>query len=326
MPERQSIPVSAIEQAYNFASRGDPAAGVAVLEAAGDAGSAEAWMELALWYLQGRIVSRDLGLVRKHFGSAADLGNDQARMIHLSLLANGTGGPSEWPTALSLLEQLAAKDDGARRQLELIEAMDLTPAGSPAQVPESETISQHPRAEIFAGLLTDAECDYLIEAAGPRLKPAIVIDSNTGRTMTHPVRTSDTAGFPWLAETPFIHATNRRIAAASRTEVECGEPLQVLRYRPGQQYKPHHDGLEAETNQRILTMLVYLNDGYEGGETMFMRTGLKVAGTRGSALLFRNADGDGNPDPMSEHAGLPVISGEKLIASRWIRQERFGPL
>jgi prolyl 4-hydroxylase len=165
-----------------------------------------------------------------------------------------------------------------------------------------------------------------VDQATPLFQPAIVINSVTGEAMPHPVRTSENAGFPWMSETPAIHALNRRMAAASGTKAEWGEPLQVLRYRPGQQYKPHFDGLAAEPNQRILTMLVYLNDGFSGGETLFVRTGLKVVGKRGDALLFRNADDQGNPDPISEHAGLPVTAGEKLIASRWIRQARFGPI
>jgi prolyl 4-hydroxylase len=132
--------------------------------------------------------------------------------------------------------------------------------------------------------------------------------------------------FPWIDETPAIHAINQRLGAASGTAVANGEPLQILRYAPGQEYRPHHDALPHTDNQRILTMLVYLNDAYEGGETMFLKTGLAVKGAIGDALLFRNADRQGRPDPDARHAGLPVRSGEKLIASRWIHEKRFGPL
>ena len=72
-------------------------------------------------------------------------------------------------------------------------------------------------------------------------------------------------------------------------------------------------------------MLVYLNDAYTGGETLFLKIGLRVRGETGDGLLFRNAAVDGTPDMDSLHAGLPVLSGEKLIASRWIRQKPFGP-
>jgi len=70
-------------------------------------------------------------------------------------------------------------------------------------------------------------------------------------------------------------------------------------------------------------MLVYLNDDYEGGETVFLRTGLRFKGKKGDALLFRNALPDGRADEMAQHAGLPVTVGEKIIASRWIRARPF---
>jgi prolyl 4-hydroxylase len=126
--------------------------------------------------------------------------------------------------------------------------------------------------------------------------------------------------FPWVSEDMVVSALNRRIAAASNTDRRCGEPLQVLRYRPGQEYRPHLDALPSRENQRVLTMLVYLNDRYSGGETCFTATGLKFSGAPGDALLFRNATPDGSPDPASQHAGLPVHEGEKYLASRWIRQ------
>ncbi|HEY0626532.1 MAG TPA: 2OG-Fe(II) oxygenase [Allosphingosinicella sp.] len=137
--------------------------------------------------------------------------------------------------------------------------------------------------------------------------------------MLNPVRTSDGMAFPLMLENPAVHALNRRLAAASGTQVTQGEPLQILRYSPGQEYKAHVDALPVGTNQRILTMLVYLNEDYAGGETKFLETGLGFKGRTGDALLFRNASADGRPDPMARHAGLPVTRGQKLIASRWIR-------
>ena len=115
------------------------------------------------------------------------------------------------------------------------------------------------------------------------------------------------------------------IALATEQYRNQGEPLQVLRYRPGQEYRPHFDAIANDDNQRVMTFLVYLNDDYEGGETEFLSTGLKVRGRKGDGLLFRNADISGAPDPSSQHAGLPVTAGEKYLASRWIRERRFTP-
>jgi prolyl 4-hydroxylase len=174
-------------------------------------------------------------------------------------------------------------------------------------------------------LFSISECAALIAAAQPFLRKSVVVDPNTGQMRADAIRTSDAAMFPWIDETPFVHALNRRLAAASETDVKQGEPLQVLRYRPGQEYRPHFDAIDNAENQRVLTFLVYLNDDYEGGETEFIATGLKVKGRKGDGLLFRNADMTGARDHNSQHAGLPVTAGEKYLASRWIRERQFTP-
>ena len=181
-------------------------------------------------------------------------------------------------------------------------------------------MSGRPDVMRFGALFTGAECDYLAGLAEPMLEPAVVIDPDSGRFILDPVRKSDVAAFPLAIENPVVRALNRRIAAASGTDVAQGEPLQVISYKPGQQYKPHVDAIAGADNQRILTMLVYLNDGYGGGETQFLPNGPIVRGNKGDAILFRNVDAAGRADPASRHAGLAVTAGRKLIASRWIRQ------
>jgi prolyl 4-hydroxylase len=96
----------------------------------------------------------------------------------------------------------------------------------------------------------------------------------------------------------------------------------VLRYAPGQQYRAHLDAVPGLTNQRVWTMLVALNEDFEGGATKFPEPGIAFRGRIGDALQFRNVGPDGRPDRSSLHAGAPVEIGVKLIASRWIREHR----
>jgi prolyl 4-hydroxylase len=313
--------LNAIERAYELASRQMLEDAVAVLETSG----ADAQQELALWYLRGDLLPRDLAKARQSFRLAAESGNEQSRRIHYSLLANGVGGPADWPAAIQLLAQHAEFSPEAAVEFAVLQQMTLGEDGAPKMLPNYQQLSDAPDVRLFEGFMSKAECDYLIARAEPLLQPSTIVDPATGRLRGHPIRTSDGAMFPWVIETPAIHAINRRIADASRTDVMNGEPLQVLSYRPGQEYKAHLDALPGTANQRMWTMLVYLNDGYAGGETLFIRTGLKVKGRSGDALLFRNADADGRADPNSLHAGMPVMGGRKLLASRWIHQERFGP-
>jgi prolyl 4-hydroxylase len=273
--------------------------------------------------LAGDGVARDLASARKLFGRAGALGRREAAVIHANFVAAGVGAPADWKRGIVLLRSLAERDRRCRAQLERIDAMALTPEGDPADPPEGETICETPHIVRFEALFTADECTYLAAAARPMLEPSVVVDAATGRQVRDPVRTSDGIGFPWPLENPAIHALNRRIAAASGTGVDQGEPLQVLRYRPGDQYRTHYDSIPGFANQRILTMIVWLNEDYEGGETHFPAPALSLKGKTGDAILFRNAGPDGRRDPAAAHAGLPVTAGEKLIASRWIRERTF---
>jgi prolyl 4-hydroxylase len=289
--------------------------------------TADQHFELAFRYLQGRGVSRSLSQARENFERASALGHAKARMIYLAFVGNGTGGPQDWALATRLLADAAAEHvDHSAADHELIQAMDLTENGDPRQIPRRERLGERPEVDLFRSFLSPAECAYLIETAMPVFVPATVghVSRMVGGVIPQ-IRTCETAGLPWVRESPAVHAINRRIAAASGTQADWGEPLQVLRYRPGQEFKPHRDCTADVANQRILTMLIYLNEDYSGGETLFLKTGLKVRGRTGDALLFRNADDNGAPDMDTLHAGLPVQSGEKYLASRWIRRRRFGP-
>ncbi|HEX8261767.1 MAG TPA: 2OG-Fe(II) oxygenase [Allosphingosinicella sp.] len=294
-----------------------------LLMAAAAGGDPAALSQLGFWRVAGSIVRRDLAKARALFAEAAAKGDSGAALIHASFLANGTGGEAQWPEALAALRRLAGKVPQAAAQLRLIETMDLDEDGFPARPIPVRPLAASPHAVAAEGFLTRAECAYLIRAAETGFQPSVVVDPATGRMVPHPGRICDAAMFGVFAEDLAVNAINRRIAALSGTAPAQGESLQVLRYRPGGQYKPHMDGLPAEPNQRILTVLVYLSDDYEGGETRFERTGLAFRGKAGDALLFRNANAEGRPDPMSLHAGLPVAKGVKYLASRWIRARAF---
>jgi prolyl 4-hydroxylase len=219
-----------------------------------------------------------------------------------------------------MLRALAKVNRSSARELALLGEMALTAEGDPVSVPLAERICEEPHIVAFRGLFSAAECRYLNEAATPMLTRALIVDVQTGAEKADPVRISDGCSFGWALENPAVHALNRRLAAASGTAPEQGEPLQILRYRAGGEYRPHFDSVPAFSNQRALTMLVWLNEDYQGGETWFNEPQLALKGQPGDAVLFRNIGADGRRDPKSAHAGLPVTAGEKMLASKWIRQ------
>lgn len=306
-------------RAEELAGQGQIAEAFHLLEKATAAGDGLAALTLADWRMAGAVIRRDLGEARRLYGLAAKFGVAEAAPLHVAMLANGAGGSGRrWAEALALL---AAGDVGQRRQSALIAAMAIDAEGDPLAVPEREVLHNSPRIERLPGFISVDECSYLIDIAQPRLAPAVVVDPRTGQQMRDPVRSALSAAFPFVAEDPVLHAINRRIAAATTTSWEQGEPLQVLSYQPGQEYKLHSDALPFGGNQRTLTLLVALSGGFTGGATAFPRLGLEWTGQPGDALFFTNTDSAGQPLAAMWHAGLPVTAGRKLLLSKWIRAE-----
>jgi prolyl 4-hydroxylase len=307
-------------RATALAQRGAVAEAYGLLVSAIAAGDAEAAATLADWRLAGDPIRRDLAEARELYGKAAAFGIDEAEPPYLALLANGAGGSGrKWHEAL---ERLAAgRRPLARRQHRLLKAMELDADGDPTALSEAIVLHPAPLIERRPIFLSPEECRYLIDRALPMLEPAVVINPHTGQQMRDPMRTARGAGFPFVLEDPALHAINRRIAAATGTRYEQGEPLQVLCYDAGEEYKLHSDALPAgaSTNQRIATFLVALNADYEGGETTFPRLGLAWRGAVGEALHFRNVDAAGAPAPAMWHTGAPVRRRRKFLLSKWLR-------
>lgn len=309
--------MSILDQAHNLAAQGKPAEAAALVEGAAEAGDGEALLATAHWRLFGMGVPRDLEDAHARFEKAAEAGSAEAVRTRAFLIGNGTGCPADPARALAMIEGIAAKDPIAAQQVAFLARM--MPPGAAAALPV-EALSEDPVVRIVRGLLLPDECRYLIAQAEPRLQPSSIVDPVTGARRPHPTRTSAGMNFGPTDEDLVIHAINRRLAAATGTDVGCGEILHVLRYAPGEEYRPHLDILPGAANQRQWTVLVYLNHGYGGGETRFDQLGITVKGAAGDALVFRSVTAEGRPDERTRHAGLPVSHGVKWLASRWIRQ------
>ena len=181
-------------------------------------------------------------------------------------------------------------------------------------------------------LLPSLACDYVICAAAGLLTPSKVVNSDKASADHAAFRTSDGAMFGLLDLDLALIAIYARLAKGAGLPVAHCEMMGVLRYRPGQEYKPHHDYLPEDaadysevkrSGQRTRTLLVSLNDGFDGGETVFPKLGLRYAGKTGDALVFHNTDEDEKPYPDTLHAGAPVSAGEKWLLTLWVRARPF---
>ncbi len=286
-------------------------------------GNTHALHELALWAISGNIIPRDLAFAYDMLDRAKNAGHIDAAFLYAYFTAAGTGCLPQWGTAFEMINQLAKTSAIAERQANLLGNMQIGKDGEPSESYDLTLCSTHPRVAVCHQLLTAEECDYVIDVGSPFLTPSNVVDPQTRQLIPHPVRRSSGAMFGVHSEDLVINAINRRIGAVSGTNYKQGEPLQLLQYQRGDEYRPHLDALPNEHNQRVLTVIMYLSEDYDGGETQFLRTSLSFKGQKGDALLFANTLPNGQPDPLSLHCGAPVKSGTKTIATRWIRRSHF---
>jgi prolyl 4-hydroxylase len=319
------MPIDPVKFAYDYAAQGRLGDAVNVLEAAGAEGDAVALAELTAWYLRGDLVPRNLSLARDVLRRTVAIGHVDAALLQIALTANGSGGVSDWAAALSLLRSAAVNDPVAAQNLALLDDMSLDGDGYPPELPLRETLSESPVVFRLANAFSQRECLHLAGIAHDKLEPGVVVDPKSGQNLPHPIRTSYGTAIGPAQEDLVVAALNRRIAAMTDTALGNGEPLQVLRYAPGQQYRLHSDALTRVTNQRTVTAIVYLNEGFGGGETDFPAIGVHVQPRAGDVLVFHNALPDGRMDPRARHAGLPVTNGVKWIATRWIRAAPYDP-
>ncbi|MEM9301113.1 MAG: 2OG-Fe(II) oxygenase [Pseudomonadota bacterium] len=203
------------------------------------------------------------------------------------------------------------------------------PTAAAASAPVPERPLGDDRVRVYDDMLSAIECRYLIEVTAPQLRPSHTVHPETGESVRNDMRTSYGYSLHPLQEDFVILGAKARLAAETGFPVGHAEPFALLRYEPGQEYKPHFDYIDpasgeagqelATRGQREVTIFSYLTSVAGGGETVFPRLDVQVACRAGRALMFRNTRPDGAPDPESLHASLPVESGEKWIATLWIR-------
>jgi prolyl 4-hydroxylase len=194
--------------------------------------------------------------------------------------------------------------------------------------------AERPMLAALNNVLSAEECEELIALARPRLRPSTIVDPATGKDIVSSQRRSHGMFFR-LEENAFIANLDRRIAAIMNLPVENGEGIQILHYPCDTGSDPHFDFLVpsnpanqaslARSGQRCSTLVTYLNDVEEGGETVFPEAGWAITPLRGNAVYFEYCNPHQQVDHASLHASNPVRKGEKWVATKWMRQRAFVP-
>jgi prolyl 4-hydroxylase len=266
----------------------------------------------------------------------AETGDPTALCAAATLAAAGVGRAQDFRLAIARLAEAARRGSRVGQdQLALL-------AGPEGQVdvdawtaPQPRTpVRETPRIRVVEQFLPPAVCAWIMAAAERRLAPVTMFNPATRRDEPHPGRNGRVA-FVDLASADVVTALVRaRIAATVKIPLPCFEPTQILHYADGQTFAPHFDFLERPNmvdfrsgepylGQRIATFLVYLNDGYEDGETEFPRADFRFRGKAGDALYFANVDAAGQPDRLTLHAGRAPVGGPKWLLSQWIHDRTF---
>jgi prolyl 4-hydroxylase len=268
---------------------------------------------------------------------AAQAGDGVAALLLAERLALGEGCEADPHAAAQLHEQLSARGFAAPPRISL--PLPAGPAPPPRTLaledvlrpPSPQVLSQSPGIAVASRLLSADECRLLMATSAPQLRRSRTVDPVTGQPMEHIVRTSSDASHDPVVEDLALRLVQRRMATAAGMDLLNAEPLIVLRYHPGEQYRPHRDYLNPgslqrdrpQAGNRARSICAYLNPVASGGETDFPQAGVRVMPEAGSAVIFDNLTPDGQPDPRSLHAGLPVVQGEKWLATLWLRQQRY---
>ncbi|MEK3937428.1 2OG-Fe(II) oxygenase [Sporosarcina sp. FSL W7-1349] len=179
---------------------------------------------------------------------------------------------------------------------------------------------EEPLVVVLGNVLSNEECDELIQLSKDKIKRSKI---GTTRAVNE-LRTSS-GMFIEESENEMVARVERRISSIMNIPIEHGEGIQILQYTPGQQYKPHYDFFSSTskvTNNRISTLVMYLNDVEQGGETFFPKLNFSVSPKKGMAVYFEYFYTDPHLNELTLHGGAPVITGEKWVATQWMRKQK----
>jgi hypothetical protein len=293
----------------------EPHEAVALLTKAAERGAGEALDRLATLAAAGAWMPQSFGDALAFLSRAAIAGSASARG-QLLLLAEDP----------ALAAQARSGADAPEVWRDLASSVRMESWTEPRQ---RRVMSEQPRIRVVDGFVTPEICAWVIGKARGKLKPALMYNGKDNVPM--PMRSNSDFIFDITAADVLISLLRLRIAATTHIPVQAQEPFQVFHYALGQEIRAHFDhvrdslsfhGKSDSDHERIATFLIYLNHDYDGGELEFPRTGFRFKGQTGDAIFFANVTPEGKPDPLSLHAALPILRGEKWMVSQWIQDRQ----
>ena len=187
--------------------------------------------------------------------------------------------------------------------------------------------------KIYKNALTKEECENIINFSKEKFFKQPLLSGGEGRTSS---QFFIEKGLDVVSKIEEFTESCLPTYNELNLTIKNQEPTSVVMYEKGEQYKAHWDYFHPQhhpkeyeafvargNSNRVATTIFYLNDSFEGGETYFPKIDFKIKPELGMCIAFINMFSDDEFNEESLHAGLPVISGKKYIATKWVRGKEF---
>lgn len=170
------------------------------------------------------------------------------------------------------------------------------------------------RPKLIKNILSVEECSRLIREASPLLGPPKRLKSCRNAQSYEVLRTNDVLFH--LCKVIQTIASVELYSENVQKGLSLCERVEVIKYGKGGFSMPHHDG-----EDRSHTMVVWLNNNYTGGHTMFPNVDImeRSFGRVGCGIMWENLNTDGSRDFRSVHYCTEVTKGEKWVAVLWTK-------
>jgi prolyl 4-hydroxylase len=187
--------------------------------------------------------------------------------------------------------------------------------------------------EIIDNFIDSCDSEYITDHYRDKLTPSCVIGDMSLRNSDDFFIDSHNILDTKLSE--IINNIKIKISDFSNLPLENQETLTLIKYSPGQYFKPHLDAFQNYDEfdiedllggQRLKTFIICLKSSVRGGETKFDRIDKSVKLQQGQCIWWENVNELGDIYYDSLHSGETPIEGDKWILTCWIRQRKYYPI
>jgi prolyl 4-hydroxylase len=173
-------------------------------------------------------------------------------------------------------------------------------------------------------LLESSECDALCSYADTQNYMGSTVITPTGNVYIDTRKSKQL----WIKDSD--HDVAKKISSYIENHIgypkENMEDLQLVKYDISGFFNDHYDpdiSYKNNTSDRIYTVIIYLNDDFEGGETYFKNINLTIKPKKGMGVIFKSLSENNELLSNSLHTGKPIIKGNKYICNKWIHIDKL---